>query len=80
MNQTLDRLYDLLPEAAQKNIREESESRRVLSEQVRQECLQAIADLSMAARWPGSARLDLEAAQKHLMKALSISCVLDPEE
>jgi hypothetical protein len=79
LRDSVQSLVSLLPDHVQKEWAEREKREAGLREQLRQECALVLPLLAQAIARPSVSRSDLEAAQKHVMKALSISCVLDPE-
>ena len=76
----LDKLIDALPPAARKKFAEEDRRRAKLTHDFRQACADCLADLALALRHPSMGRTDMEAAHRHMLRAMSIVAVLDPEE
>jgi hypothetical protein len=77
---SVEGLIALLPESAQREIAAADERKKRLAEQLRQHCADAIASVADALRFPNIARVDLEAAQVAIAKALSVAAALDPED
>jgi hypothetical protein len=79
IGESIERIRSLMPAEVQRQWAERDAKDAKLREELRQEAVDAIASLADAIRFPNIARADLEAAQKHVVKALSIAAVLDPE-
>lgn len=70
---------DLMPEHIRRQWSEEDQREAKLAEDMRQACCSALERIAEAMRRPRISRVELEDAQKHLMRALSIAATLDPE-
>ena len=73
-------LRSLMPEHIRKQWDEQDAHKAKLTAQMQRECADALASIADALRFPNIARADLEIAQKHVMRALSIAAAIDPEE
>lgn len=84
ISESLDRavlhLRDSMPEEVKRQWAEKDREEARYIEKMRAECAEAISRLAEAIRRPRVARSDLEEAQRHFLRALSIAGVLDPEE
>lgn len=69
-----------IPESLQREWAERDARNLKLAEQFRREIGMALEQLGGALATPHVSRLSMEEASKHIAKALSISCALDPEE
>lgn len=58
---------------------EEDDREAKLQDDFRKACADCLGDLAQALHSPRIARADMESAQRHLMRALSIAATLDPE-
>lgn len=73
-------LRDSMPLEVRNRWDEEDRKRAQLGNEFRQACADCLADLAIALKHPSIARLDMEAAHRHMLRAMSIVAVLDPEE
>jgi hypothetical protein len=75
----IENFRDLMPEHIRQQWSEEDKREAKLIEDMRQACCNAIELIAEAMRRPKVSRVELEDAQKYLMRALSIAATLDPE-
>ena len=73
-------IRSLMPEYIRKQLDEQDARKAKLTAQMQRECADALASIADALRFPSIARADLEQAQKHVMRALSIAAAIDPED
>lgn len=78
--ESMDTIFSFFPPETKKRFEEEEARRTKLREQMRQECTEVLRRVADAISTPNIARSDLEEAQKHVARALSIAAVLDPED
>lgn len=73
-------LRNLMPPEVRQRWDEEARKEARYIERLRAEAAETIERLAEAIRRPKCCRVDLEEAEKHLARALSIAAILDPEQ
>ena len=80
ISDSIRKLREAMPAEVRARWDEEDRRRVKLCEDLRVACADCLADLAVAIRYPKISRTDLESAHRALLRAMSISAVLDPED